>query len=122
MDKHTYITSIFMNIMLPSFFLIAGNICFFVSLTAALEGKSQSSKIISIWCVPHNNQYEISVPREFDSFILGCAVTDGANNGTECVFPFIYNNTKYNGCILEANSEFSFEIESWCSTEVKLSL
>ena len=121
MDKHTYITSIFMNIMLHSFILIAGNICFFVSLTAALEGKSQSSKIISIWYVPQN-QYEISVPREFDSFILGCAVTDGANNGTECVFPFIYNNTKYNGCILEANSEFSFEIESWCSTEVKLSL
>ena len=68
------------------------------------------------------NKYEVSVPREFDSFILACAVTDGANNGTECVFPFIYNNTKYNGCILEANSEFSFEIESWCSTEVKLSL
>jgi hypothetical protein len=74
-----------MNIMLHSFFLIAGNVCFFVSLTAALEG---------------------------------CVVTDGANNGTECVFPFIYNNTKYSGCILEANSEFSFEIESWCSTEV----
>ena len=68
------------------------------------------------------NQYEIRDPRELESFILGCVVTDGANNGTECVFPFIYNNTKYNGCILEANPEFSFKIESWCSTEVQLSL
>ena len=40
MDKHTYTASFFSNIMLSSLFLIAGNICFFVSSIAALKGKS----------------------------------------------------------------------------------
>ena len=48
-----------------------------------------------------------------------CIVTNGKDAGSACIFPFIFNGEEYNGCILETNSdEVSFEIKSWCSTEV----
>ena len=55
--------------------------------------------------------------------LLGCVVTDGKNVGAKCIFPFIFNGTEHNGCILETNTdaisfEIDIEIESWCSTEV----
>ena len=52
--------------------------------------------------------------------ILACRVIDGRTKGSECIFPFRFNGSIYDGCILEEvdSEQFSFAVESWCSTEV----
>ncbi len=49
----------------------------------------------------------------FPPLLLGCLTVSGPKVNAQCIFPFIWNATSYNGCPIDLVDE----TKRWCSTK-----